>query len=92
MTELEDAVEALVYGGQAHLSNSTIVNNIRHEANLRAAFENISAAIEAVQVEVPLDCVSIDIRLAIEALGQITGETVSDEVVKEIFAKFCLGK
>ena len=92
LSQLEDAVETLVYGGQAHLSSSMIVSNIRHETNLQAASDNLCSAINSIHSAIPLDCVSIDIRMAIDSLGQITGETVSDEVVREIFAKFCLGK
>jgi len=90
--ELEDAVEKIVYFGEAHLSEATCVDNIRHEESLILGRDHLDAAIAALQEGLSLDCMVIDVRLAVEALGQITGESVSDEVVKEIFAKFCLGK
>ena len=90
--ELEEAVEQLVYSGLAHVSEAICVDNIRHEESLALAKGHIESSIEALGAGMPLECMVIDVRLAMEALGQITGETVSDEIVKEIFARFCLGK
>ena len=92
LTELAEAIEALVFNGNVHLSEETYVDNIRHEESLRLACDNLDAAIASLVSGMSLDCACIDLRLALESLGQITGETVSDEVVREIFAKFCLGK
>ena len=90
--ELEDAVEQMVYSGVAHVSEAICVDNIRHEESLYLADSYIESAIESLGAGMPTECMVIDVRLAMEAMGQITGETVSDEIVKEIFARFCLGK
>jgi tRNA modification GTPase len=66
--------------------------NIRHAECLALAKEQIISAIVALEGSLPIDCIIIDLRAALNSLGQITGETVSDEIVREIFANFCLGK
>ena len=90
--KLEDMIEQLVFANEAHLSIDVCLDNSRHIECLIAAKANLAAAMAAIADGMPLDCVAIDLRAAIQSLGQITGETVSDEVVREIFAKFCLGK
>ena len=91
LDELAAAVAALVYGGKMQ-AEAVFLSNVRHEEQLRQARGHLTAALAALAAGLAVDCAVIDIRLALEALGQITGESVSDEVVREIFAKFCLGK
>jgi len=89
---LEKAIEDLVFGGVAWISESCCIVNVRHVESLTIAREQILSAIAALKDTLPIDCAVIDLRAALDSLGQITGETVSDELVREIFANFCLGK
>ena len=89
---LEQAIEALVFGGSAWISESCCIVNVRHVESLTLAREQILSAVAALKAALPIDCAVIDLRAALDSLGQITGETVSDELVREIFANFCLGK
>ncbi len=73
-------------------SGETIVTNIRHKAALVSASEALENAVSAIEGGMPSDIVSIDISEAIRALGEITGETVSESVVNDIFHSFCVGK
>lgn len=90
--ELEQAIERLVLAGAATNTEMVFLSNTRHFESLDSAGAHLRSARQALQDGLPLDCATIDLRSALAALGQITGETVSDEVVREIFAKFCLGK
>lgn len=90
--ELEQAIERLVFAGTAQISETVCIDNVRHVESLTHAREQLLSAIAALREGLPMDCAVIDLRAALESLGQITGETVSDEVVRGIFAKFCLGK
>jgi tRNA modification GTPase len=69
-----------------------MVTNIRHKSLLDRALENIERALESIEDEIPVDLVSVDIREAWNSLGSITGDTVGEDIVKEIFSKFCIGK
>lgn len=90
--ELEEAIEKLVLAGAAGNTEMVFLSNSRHYESMERAGTHLRSALQALREGLPLDCATIDLRSALEALGQITGETVSDEVVREIFAKFCLGK
>ena len=68
-----------------------VVTQERHREALRRAIDSLEAAIEVLNTG-ELDCASIDIRAAWEALGEITGETVAEEIIDRIFDTFCLGK
>jgi tRNA modification GTPase len=92
LDKLEDMIEQMIFSDQAHLSIDVCIDNSRQIECLMAAKGNLAAARTAIADRMPMDCIAIDLRSAVLALGQITGETVSDEVVREIFAKFCLGK
>jgi tRNA modification GTPase len=89
---LEQTIETLVFGGEALLSEPCCIVNIRHVECLARAREQIISATAALEALLPVDCIIIDLRAALNSLGQITGETVSEEIVREIFANFCLGK
>lgn len=73
-------------------SGDTVVTNIRHKAALVTAKEALCRAAEAIEMGMPSDIASIDISDAIRSLGEITGETVSEAVVNDIFHSFCVGK
>jgi tRNA modification GTPase len=89
---LEEQLAKLALGGPNLAGRSLLVTNERHKRALERAREHLLAAIFSSDAEMPADFVSIDLRLAMEALGEITGESVQDSLLKEIFANFCIGK
>ena len=72
--------------------NSVLITNERHKNQIRKAKENIKKSIESVQMNMPIDISSIHIKQALEELGEITGKNASEDIINEIFKKFCLGK
>jgi tRNA modification GTPase len=89
---LEEAIVELVTGGSIILADTPLVSNPRHKALLQRALGHSQAAITAQQAELSPDLVSIDVRAAVDALGEITGETVTEDLLDTIFSKFCIGK
>lgn len=81
-----------VYGSEGTLSDGVYVQNARHEELLRQALQSLQDAQRATKERLPYDCIVIDVRNAIDLLGEITGDTVQDEIINEIFARFCIGK
>ncbi len=69
-----------------------IVSNARHKNIILNARENARKARETIEMCMPIDIISGNLKEILEELGKITGETVTDDVIKEIFSKFCLGK
>lgn len=90
--ELKNLIVGLFVKGDISLNNEVLVTNIRHKNLLEQAAESLSEAIISYEAAMPLDCITIDIKNAAEYLGQITGESVSEDVMKEIFDRFCIGK
>ncbi len=72
--------------------NGTLVTNIRHKDLIRKAKELLESSEKAINDKMPIDIVTVYIKEALESLGKITGETVTEDIIKEIFSKFCLGK
>ena len=89
---LETAIVDLVMGGEVILADTPLVSNPRHKNLLQRALEHTQAAIVAQQGGFSPDLVSIDVREAVEALGEITGETITEDLLDTIFGKFCIGK
>lgn len=81
-----------VYGSEGALSDGVYVQNARHEQLLREALSFLEDAGSAAENMLPYDCIVIDVRNAIDLLGEITGDTVQDEIINEIFSRFCIGK
>ena len=69
-----------------------IVSNNRHKKLILNARENLKKAKETIENHMPIDIISTFLKEILEELGKITGETVTDDIIKEIFSKFCLGK
>ncbi|MBO5929997.1 MAG: tRNA uridine-5-carboxymethylaminomethyl(34) synthesis GTPase MnmE [Clostridia bacterium] len=91
-----DALSAMIEEkfrlGEIAAENRAIITNIRHKEALTNANASILRAIDALKSDVPYDLLSIDVLDCAAHLGEITGKTVSEEVVDKIFARFCLGK
>lgn len=85
-------LKTFVYGSGGSVEKGVFVQNVRHERLLVEAQKSLQDALEAAEKQIPYDCIVIDLRNAIDNLGAITGETVQDEIINEIFARFCLGK
>lgn len=81
-----------VYGSEGALSDGVYVQNARHEQLLREALSFLEDAGNAAENMLPYDCIVIDVRNAIDLLGEITGDTVQDEIINQIFSRFCIGK
>lgn len=90
--EVEKAIEELFIQGKININNEVLVTNIRHKNLLDRAVSSLKEACQAYNNSMPLDMITIDIKNAADYLGQITGESVSEDVVREIFSRFCIGK
>lgn len=85
-------LQKFVYGSDKHLSDGIYVQNARHENLLKNSLTSMQDALSAAEAQMPYDCIMIDLRNAAGFLGEITGDTVRDEIINEIFSKFCIGK
>ena len=72
--------------------NELMITNIRHQELINKAIESIRLALNDLKMDMPIDIIAINIKDALEHLGEITGDNVSEDIIKSIFAKFCLGK
>lgn len=91
LEDLEQAVLELAIGGEVSTVSGVAIN-ARHEAALRSADASLERAMETASQAMPADFVAIDLKAAIAALGEITGEDLKEEVIDHIFANFCVGK
>ena len=89
---IEEEVENLVYGGEVKQGDSMMVTNVRHKALLEEASQSLADAINMAEMGEALEFLEIDVNRAYEVLGQIIGEAVEEDIINEVFARFCLGK
>lgn len=90
--DVEDFIERLVYGGEISQKGSMMVNNVRHIELLEKSRDSLRDALNMTVAKEALDFIEVDVKNAYERLGEIIGETVSDDIIDEVFARFCLGK
>jgi tRNA modification GTPase len=92
LRDLEEAMVETVFSGQVMASDIPLVNNPRHKDALQGALEHVRAAEEANQRNMPADFIAIDLTAAVNVLGEITGETATEDLLEIIFSEFCVGK
>ncbi len=92
LPELEEVLADLVLAGRTLYSESALITSARHQEALRRVAEHLRASLISLEQALPLDFVSIDLRAAYDALGEVTGETASDDLLDRIFSEFCIGK
>ena len=74
------------------MNDGIIITNIRHKNQIDKALKSVDEAINSVENNYPIDIISIPIKQILIDLSVITGEDVSEDIINEIFSKFCLGK
>jgi tRNA modification GTPase len=89
---VKSALRAQLVSGGFEAAESVTVTNVRHRDALRRAGESLDQALESVQCGMAGELISIDVRAAADALGEITGAITTDEILGRIFSEFCIGK
>ena len=92
LAELEDRIEQFVTGGRVRREDDVIVTNVRHAQLLDRAAAELAEAVSMIKQEEAMDFIEVNIRSAYDLLGEITGDTAGDDVLTEVFSRFCLGK
>lgn len=90
--ELEEVIKKMFFHGEISFNDEVYITNIRQKAALESAKEALCRVNESIDNEMPEDFYSIDLLDAYESFGSITGETIGEDLVNEIFSKFCMGK
>jgi tRNA modification GTPase len=92
LEELKEVVLDQALGGEVVPSDGILVTSVRHKEALARAVERVRAARTTLRAGLPADFVTIDLRAALDALGEITGQTVAPDMLDSIFSRFCIGK
>lgn len=92
LDEFEKTVKEMFFGGELKSSAETVIINMRHKEALQEALDSLKLVKRSLEDEMPEDFYSIDLMSAYASLGKIIGEEVDDDLVEEIFSKFCMGK
>ena len=90
--ELEETIREMFFTGEVTFNDEVYITNIRHKTALQEAMNSLNLVVQSIMDGMPEDFYSIDLMNAYEELGSIIGEAVEDDLVNEIFSKFCLGK
>ena len=89
---LEASLKEMFFHGEISFNDEVYITNIRHKTALADALAALKQVRESVEMGMPEDFYSIDLMSAYEELGGIIGESVGEDLVNEIFSKFCMGK
>jgi len=92
LDRLQSAMVEMVMGGQATPGDLPLVSHPRHRDALDRSLQALQSAEMALERRLPADCVATDLTAAVAALGEITGETVTEDLLTTIFSRFCIGK
>ena len=92
LEDLEKQIEKMFFNGKIEFNDQIYVTNVRHKKALEDAEGSLNYVMKSIDDQMPEDFWSIDLMGAIDALGRITGESLGEDLVNEIFAKFCMGK
>lgn len=90
--DLEETIKEMFFHGKIEMNDEVYITNIRHKTALQNAYDSLKLVKQSIENQMPEDFYSIDLMSAYEELGTIIGESVEDDLVNEIFSKFCMGK
>ena len=89
---LEKSIKDMFYSGEVEIYSDTVITNVRHKNQLEKALENIKHALHDIRNNVPIDCIEVDLKNCWENLGEISGDTIGEDILDKIFSEFCIGK
>ena len=92
ISQLEDEIKRMFFHGELSFNDEVYITNARHKAALEEAKESLKLVMDSIDMGMSEDFFSIDLMNAYESLGRIVGESVGEDLVNEIFSKFCVGK
>ena len=92
MDDLEETIKEMFFSGEVTFNDEVYITNIRHKTSLQEDLRSLHLVLQSIADDMPEDFYSIDLMNAYEELGNIIGESVEDDLVNEIFSKFCMGK
>lgn len=92
LSELKQAMKQVVMKGDAQVKNEATISNQRQKQALINAIKSLEKVIEAIEMGLPEDCLAIDLHDAFGHLGMIVGESIKEEIINQLFSRFCLGK
>ena len=92
IAELEEKIKEMFFHGEVSFNDEVYITNIRQKNSLQDALDSLNLVVQSIEDEMPEDFYSIDLMSAYESLGKMIGESVEDDLVNEIFSKFCMGK
>lgn len=90
--KLENTIKEMFFQGELSFNDEIYITNVRQKAALQSAMKSFQLVQQSIENEMPEDFYSIDLMSAYEELGSIIGEAVGEDLVNEIFSKFCMGK
>lgn len=90
--KLEEEIKNMFYSGQLDMESDVMITNVRHKNQLVKALKNIEDSLEAIRLNLSIDCIEVDVKACWENLGEISGDTVSEDIIDKIFSEFCIGK
>jgi len=85
-------IKEMFLSGEVNITDQTYISNARHIAKLNEALKSLKDSVIAINDELPIDMVEIDLKSAWSVLGEIIGDTSTTSLLDELFSKFCLGK
>lgn len=89
---LEDSIRKMFYAGELEIKSDIVITNLRHKNQLEKSLKNIENVLNDLRAQVPLDCLEVDLKNCWENLGEISGDTVGEDILDRIFSEFCIGK
>lgn len=92
ISELEDTIKEMFFHGDISFNDEVYITNVRQKNSLQLAKDSLNLVVRSIEDEMPEDFYSIDLMAAYDSLGTMIGESVEDDLVNEIFSKFCMGK
>ena len=92
LDNLYEKINDLFNLNKINVDNDIVITNERHKIQIQKAIQNLEKAIKSLNDNMPIDIVAISLKDVLSDLGEITGEEASEEIINEIFARFCLGK
>lgn len=90
--DIENKIKDMFFSGDLKAKEEFYINNLRHVRALKEAVKFIDSAIEGLETKEFLDCIEVDLRGALDELGNITGETTTEDILDKVFSEFCIGK